>query len=200
MIPGFHLANPAVRQAWSEAMRLALLPSACAVLLTGCATVPPPSTVAKVDLARYAGEWHEIEAFPTIFQRGCAGTRASYEPQADGTIRVINSCERNGRIASIEGVARPVPGSHNAKLKVRFFWLLQGDYWILELDRDYQWAAVGHPDRKHLWILARTPQLDPAILGPLRARLAAQGYDISRLQRTPPRAQSPARPWASCHE
>ncbi len=160
-----------------------------AAFLTGCATLPPPTTVATVDLSRYAGEWHEIEAFPAFFQRGCTGTRALYEPRADGSIRVLNSCERNGRMASIEGTARPVPGSNNAKLKVRFFWPLEGDYWILDLDRDYQWAAVGHPDRKYLWILARKPQLDPAILGPIRARLAAQGYDISRLRPTPPRAK-----------
>jgi apolipoprotein D and lipocalin family protein len=168
---------------------LRLLPLA-AVLLAGCATLPPPRTVAQVDLSRYAGEWHEIEAFPMFFQRGCLGSRALYEPRADGNIRVVNTCERNGRMASIEGVARPVPGSGNAKLKVRFFWPLEADYWILDLDRDYQWAAVGNPDRKYLWILARTPQLDPVILDQIRKRLAAQGYDISRLRPTPPRTKT----------
>lgn len=158
-------------------------------LLASCASVPPPSTIPSVDLARYAGEWHEIESFPSWFQRGCAATKATYTPLPDGKIRVINTCERNGRPVSIEGTARVVPGSNNAKLKVRFFWPFEGDYWILDLDPSYRWAAVGHPNRKYLWILSRTPQLEPALLASIRSRLAAQGYDISRLRPTPPAAR-----------
>ena len=155
-------------------------------LLASCASGPPPSTVPSVDLARYAGPWHEIESFPNWFQRGCAATKATYTPQPDGKIRVVNTCERRGRPVSIEGTARVVPGSNNAKLKVSFFRPFEGDYWILDLDPSYRWAAVGHPNRKFLWILSRTPQLDPALRASIRARLAAQGYDISRLRPTPP--------------
>jgi len=165
-------------------LALALL----AGLLPACSTLPPPATVASVDLARYAGEWYEIEAFPTWFQRGCTGARATYTPQDDGTIRVVNSCQRGDRSVSITGTARPVAGSNNSKLKVRFFWPLTGDYWILDLDPSYRWAAVGHPNRNYLWILAREPQLDPAVLTRLRNRLAAQGYDINRLRPSRPGA------------
>jgi len=165
-----------------------------AMLLAACATLPPPTTVPSVDLARYAGDWYEVEAFPAWFQRGCTGARAAYTPQADGTIRVVNTCQRGDRTARIEGTARAVPGSNNSKLKVRFFWPLEADYWILDLDPAYRWAAVGTPNRKYLWILARTPQLDPDVLVRLRARLAAQGYDISRLRparSAPPRNTPP---------
>ncbi|MBE2178979.1 MAG: lipocalin family protein [Chthoniobacterales bacterium] len=156
-----------------------------ALLLAGCASVPPPATVPSVDLARYAGQWHEIESFPSPFQRGCSATRAVYIPAPDGRIRVQNFCRRKGRLDSIEGTARVVPGSNNARLKVRFFWPFEGDYWILDLDRDYRWAAVGTPDRRFLWILSRTPELDPVVLGGIRRRLATQGYDVNRLQPTP---------------
>jgi apolipoprotein D and lipocalin family protein len=159
---------------------------ALTVFLTSCASLPPPATAPSVDLARYAGTWHEIASFPNWFQRGCAGTKATYTPLPDGRLRVLNTCERGGRATSIEGTARVVPGSNNSKLKVRFFWPFEGDYWILHLDPSYRWAAVGTPNRKFLWILARTPQLDPTVLASLRTRLAAQGYDISRLQTTLP--------------
>ena len=154
-------------------------------LLASCASLPPPATVPSVDLVRYAGDWHEIESFPTWFQRGCAGTKANYAPDPSGKIRVVNTCTRNGETVSIEGSARVVPGSNNAKLKVRFFWPFEGDYWILELDPAYRWAAVGHPNRRYLWILARAPELDPAQLESIRAKLAAKGYDIRRLGPTP---------------
>jgi len=104
---------------------------------------------------------------------------------ADGRIRVVNTCTRGAKPVSIEGVARVVPGSNNTKLKVRFFWPFEGDYWILELDRDYRWAAVGDPSRKYLWILARNPDLEAGQLADIRLKLAAKGYDISRLRRTP---------------
>jgi len=164
-----------------------------ALLLCSCATrLLPPSTVPAVDLARYAGEWYEIESFPSWFQSGCTGTRAAYTPRADGTLKVVNTCvRRGGRPTSIEGSARVVPGSSNAKLKVRLFGPFEGDYWIIALDPAYRWAAVGTPDRRYLWILARQPGLDPAVLGRIRARLAAQGFDVSRLQATPP-AEVPA--------
>lgn len=159
---------------------------AAAFLLASCTSLRPPQTAPAVDLARYAGDWYEIEAFPNWFQGGCTGTKANYTSRPDGKIRVLNTCARNGRAVSIEGTARAVAGSSNSKLKVRFFWPFEGDYWILEVDPSYRWAAVGTPDRKYLWILSRTPQLDPVILNSLRTRLAAQGYDISRLRPTPP--------------
>jgi apolipoprotein D and lipocalin family protein len=191
LIVGFPLAKAALpRQTSVMTLRLAgCLVST--VMLASCASLPLPATVPSVDLARYAGDWYEIESFPAWFQRGCAGTKASYTPAPDGRIRVINTCTRGQKSLSIEGVARVVPESNNSKLKVRFFWPFEGDYWILELDPAYRWAAVGHPNRQYLWILSRDPQLDPAELAGIRAKLAAKGYDINRLRRTPPAGQVP---------
>ena len=164
--------------------------AATALLAASCASVPPPSTVASVDLGRYAGDWYEIESSPTWFQRGCTGTKAAYTPGPDGKIRVVNTCRRNGKAAKIEGTARVVPGSNNSKLKVSFFWPFEGDYWILDLDPDYRWAAVGSPDRNYLWILAREQSLTPAVLEGIRERVAGQGYDISRLRPASPASGS----------
>ena len=158
---------------------------AMVTLLSSCASVPPPTTAASVDLNRYSGDWYEIQSFPNWFQRGCTATKASYTPRPDGKIRVVNTCTRDGKSVSIEGTARVVPDSNNSKLKVSFFWPFEGDYWILDLDPDYRWAAVGAPDRKYLWILARERTLAPAVLEDIRGRVAAKGYDISRLRSTP---------------
>ncbi len=164
-------------------------PSAlAALLLCSCVSTPvhPPTTVPSVDLGRYAGEWYEIESFPNWFQRGCEGSRAVYTPLPDGTIKVVNTCDRRGKSASVEGTARVVPGSNNSKLNLRFFGPFEGDYWILDLDPNYRWAAVGSPNRRYLWIISRTPQMDPGLLGRIRARLAAQGFDVSRLHPSTP--------------
>lgn len=166
------------------AVNLRAILSACVLMPAGCAHVPPPRTVPTVDLARYAGEWHEVASFPNFFQRGCSFTKAAYTPMANGKIRVVNTCTRGSKPVSIEGTARAVPGSNNSKLKVRFFGPFEGDYWILELDPAYRWAVVGTPNRKYLWILARTPELPPGVLADLRARAAAQGFDTGQLRMT----------------
>lgn len=163
--------------------RLAALPCLVALACAGSA-LPPPSTVERVDLDRYAGTWYEIASFPTRFQRGCAATTATYGLRDDGRVSVRNRCVRDGEESAIEGVAWPVDAS-NARLKVRFFWPFTGDYWVLALDPDYRWAVVGHPDREHLWLLSRTPRIDDALYQELVTKARAQGFDVSRLVRTP---------------
>jgi apolipoprotein D and lipocalin family protein len=156
------------------------------ILLTGCATRNPLPTVAQVDLARYAGEWHEIARYPNWFQRGCAGgVTARYTPEAKGTIVVENSCRKaDGTRETVRGTATPVAGSGNARLKVRFFGPFAGDYWIIGLDPQYRWALVGHPSRKYLWILARTPTLPDAEYDRIVALAVRRGYDATRIQRS----------------
>ena len=171
--------------------RLALL----AALLAGCAHAPPGPplrTVDHVDLTRYAGRWYEIATIPMSFQKGCVGVTATYTLRADGDVDVVNPCRKE----TLDGPERQATAKawsvdpSNAKLVVRFFWPFTGDYWIIDLDPDYRWAVVGHPDRKYLWILSRTPEMDPATYDAILGRLRAQAYDTSLLVKTP---QSPAK-------
>lgn len=142
--------------------------------------------VAKVDLARYMGTWHEIARFPNRFQRGCGCTTATYALRPDGRVAVTNRCAvEGGKTKESRGWAKVADPASNAKLKVTFFWPFFGDYWILDLDPGYQRVLVGTPDRKYLWILARSPRLAEPELQALTARAAALGYDVARLGRTP---------------
>jgi apolipoprotein D and lipocalin family protein len=156
-------------------------------LLTAKKSSDTLQTVSHVDLERYAGTWYEIASFPQRFQKGCTGTTATYTLDPNETVRVYNHCYKgalNGPKKSIKGKAFPVAGSGNSKLKVQFFWPLKADYWIIDLDPDYQWAVVSHPSRKYLWILNRSPMMEGALLGQIQSRLTAQGFDLSKLQLT----------------
>ena len=120
----------------------------------------PVKTVASVDLNRYLGKWYEIAAYPMFFQRKCiADTTAEHSLLPDGNVAVNNRCQTENGYDQAKGKAKVVEQSGNARLKVSFFWPLQADYWIIGLDADYQWAVVGHPERKYLWILANKPVL-----------------------------------------
>jgi len=167
-------------------MLAALVAAGAASCRTTTSPAGAPATVARVDLARYAGKWYEIASKPMIFQRGCLGTSAEYTANPDGTIKVENTCRKaDGEVAKAVGRARVVPDSGNAKLKVNFFGPFWGDYWVLALDEEnYRYALIGGPDRKYLWILSRTPTLDPSVYEQLTAIAKAQGYDLSDLQKT----------------
>ena len=145
-------------------------------------------TVPEVDLERYAGKWYEIASFPQSFQKGCGCTTATYTPTDKGYIEVGNTCcktEKNKQI-SIKGKAFVEEGSGNAKLKVQFFWPLRGKYWIIALADDYSFAMVGHPNRKSLWILSRTPEMDSGLLQRLTGLAVEKGFDSTKLKKTPP--------------
>ena len=154
---------------------------------------PPPQTVDKVDLERYAGKWYEIARFPNRFQKQCVGnTTAEYAKREDGDITVTNRCRtEEGKTDVAEGRARIADPATNARLEVRFApaivaWLpmVWAPYWILDLAPDYSLAAVGDPQREYLWILARTPKIDEDKYEALVNRLTAQGFDTARLVRT----------------
>lgn len=163
---------------------------AAAVALGGAARRPLP-TAEHVDLARYAGTWHEVARLPNPFQRTCVGATARYTLLADGGVAVVNTCRTSrGRCRSIEGRAEAVPCSGNARLRVRFAGLAglmpvsrEGNYWIIAVDDDYTWALVGTPDRRFLWILSREPALPPEIFGMLVDRARGLGFDVDRLVR-----------------
>jgi len=144
----------------------------------------PFQTVPFVDLERYTGLWYEIASFPQKFQKGCRCTTAEYKITGKNYIKVINKCQKPGKFASIEGKAFVVEGSGNAKLKVQFFWPFKGDYWIVELDDNYQWAAVGNENRKYLWILSRKPFIAENLYSEILSRLSKKGFDISKLNKT----------------
>jgi apolipoprotein D and lipocalin family protein len=144
-------------------------------------------TVQKVDLNKYAGKWYEIASYPQRFQKGCHCTTAEYALSEKGYVIVENACKRgsvNGKLSSIRGKAFVEKGSGNAKLRVQFFWPFTGKYWIIALADDYSYAVVSHPNKKYLWILARTPKMDEEVYQQIVARLKEKGFDLTKLQRT----------------
>jgi apolipoprotein D and lipocalin family protein len=147
----------------------------------------PLEAVPHVDLDKYLGTWYEIATIPQRFQKGCVGVTAEYSLRPDGDVQVVNTCHEgtlDGNVKRVVGKAWVVDKKTNAKLKVRFFWPFSGSYWIIGLAPDYTWAVVGHPNRKYLWILCRSPQMDVALYEELLALIAGKGYDLTKIEKT----------------
>lgn len=158
------------------------------------APLPAVVTIASLDVPRYMGTWYEIAKFPNRFQAKCAAnTRAQYLAQTDGSVQVLNSCTTaDGSPTKALGRAKQIGAANSPKLQVRFApewlsWLplVWGDYWVIDLDADYQLAAVSDAKREYLWVLSRTPQLSPQAYEALLERLKAQHFEVQKLDRTP---------------
>ncbi|MEO7085171.1 MAG: lipocalin family protein [Gemmatimonadaceae bacterium] len=180
---------------------LRILSQAAIALLAGVAmsTAQQPGgevhAVPSVDLNRYVGRWYEIARLPNRFQKDCAReTTAEYEKLSDTELRVVNTCTRaDGSSIRAEGKGRLADkNGPTSKLKVRFapaflsfLPMVWGDYWVLDLAPDYSVSLVGDPKREYLWILSRTPTLDDATYQRVVDAAAAQGFDVSKLVKTP---------------
>ncbi|XVE53679.1 hypothetical protein DITRI_Ditri03aG0022000 [Diplodiscus trichospermus] len=150
--------------------------------------------VKNLDVKRYMGRWYEIASFPSFFQpKNGANTRATYTLNEDGTVLVLNETFADGKRVSIEGTAyKADPKSDEAKLKVKFYLPpflpiipVVGNYWVLYIDDDYQYVLIGEPTRKYLWILCRQTHLDDEIYNQLVQKAKDEGYDVSKLRKTP---------------
>ena len=166
--------------------------TALSMLLIGCSEKDPPQVVGDVDIERYMGVWYEIAKFPVFFERGLVGVTAEYALEKDGRIHVTNRGFKKsfeGKVSSIEGYAS-VPDSENpAKLRIRFnpfpARLFPADYWIVDLDQEYEYAVVSGPSREVLWILSRTPSIDGTRYEDIVERLAQMGFEVDKLEKMP---------------
>ena len=149
--------------------------------------LPPLTAVDSVDLQRYSGTWYEIASYPNRFQAGCTATTAQYSIQSDGTVKVLNRCRKgglDGEAVSATGRARTPDPQRPGELQVSFFGPFWGDYWIIQLDPEYQYAVVGQPSRDYLWILSRTPEMSDTLYATITDRLGEQSYPLAPLKRT----------------
>ena len=151
-------------------------------------------TVSSVDVKRFAGKWYEIARYPNKFQKKCIGnTTATYAAKANGKISVVNQCIlKDGIFGRAEGEAIVTDQASNAKFEMSFaskyksFLSTDWDnYWVVDLDENYQYAAASDPKRENLWILSRTPELKDAIYQNILRRVEKLGFSPGKLLKTP---------------
>ena len=149
-------------------------------------SAPPPDVATSVDLERFQGNWYEIAKLPRATETDCTATVATYWLRPDGDLDVTSQCHVgavDGPLKSMTATAKVPDGSTPAKLALDVGGFY-GDYWILEVGQNYEFAVVGHPSREYLWIMSRTPHLDPGVQAGILRRAEAQRFDVSRLEYT----------------
>lgn len=135
--------------------------------------------VRKLDLDRYLGNWFEIARMDHSFERGISHAQALYTLKENGTITVMNSGIKNGRVKVSRGKAKLT--DKVGLLRVSFFGPFYSDYRVLMVDENYQYALVGSKSENYLWILSRTPKLGEIPLSEVLHEAKSRGYSINEL-------------------
>lgn len=145
-----------------------------------------PLDVAQVELSRMQGKWFEIAKLPRPSQAGCAGTTAEYRLASPVELLVVNECREGGLQGPVKrAAARAVVTDPAVPAKLSLdFGFAYGDYWIIEVGGDYEYAVVGHPTRDYLWILSRERRLPEPTLSGVLQRAQALGFPVSILSYT----------------
>jgi len=148
---------------------------------------PDQPTPANFDVGKYVGQWYEISALPFFWNQDCTCTQPYYGPiPGSDQIHVNNTCRYTyspEKVTSFIGQAWAV-NKDATKLKVVFFWPFAGDYWVLDVAKDYSWAVVGHPTKEYLWIMSRTPDLNEATYKTLIDKCRQLGYPVELMKKT----------------
>lgn len=140
-----------------------------------------PAVVGSVDLKKYSGTWYEIARLPNPFEKNLKCITATYTLREDGKVTVLNAGHKiddPAKKSSSKGVAWLPDKNVTAKLKVQFFWPFSGNYWIIDLEKDYKYVLVGDPSFKYLWILCREKVMDEATYKRLLEKAVSEGYDV----------------------
>jgi apolipoprotein D and lipocalin family protein len=166
---------------------LAAILAAASALAPGCGSDPPLEVAQNVDLGRFQGKWYEIARLPRTTQTDCHGTTGFYSQNPDGTMTLVNQCNvgaTDGPLKTVTMTAHVPNSSVPAKMSLEVGGY-SGDYWILEVGSNYEYAVVGHPSREYLWILSRTPTLDSTTQQGIVERAQSDHFDTSKLEYTP---------------
>ncbi len=155
------------------------------LLSSACTGVPEGvQTVSDFELERYLGTWYEIARLDHKFERGLSSITATYSMRDGGGVKVVNRGFNTNKNEwdEAEGKAFFTGDTDVGELKVSFFGPFYGGYNIIELDKaGYEYSMVSGPDKSYLWILARSPELDPDTQAELVSKAAALGFPTDEL-------------------
>lgn len=152
--------------------------------LFSCQPTKDLPTVHDLDIDKYLGQWYEIARLPNSFEKGLDCVTANYSLKKNGKIEVINKgflIEDRPNFKIANGTAWRPDNNKEGQLKVTFFWPFAGKYYVITLDEDYQYALVGDPSRKYLWILSRSKTMEPEILNGLMQTAKTNGFDTEQM-------------------
>jgi apolipoprotein D and lipocalin family protein len=176
-------------------MKIASAPLAalCAALALAAAPAwaAAPQPAHPIAASFYSGTWYEIARTPNGNQKDCQAPTSQFAGGAGGKYEMVQIC-RKGSPSGAQKVWKSsgtiVPGSGNAKFKMKFLGLVNQEYWILDTAPDQSWAIMATPGGNYVWLMSRKAVMAPAAKAAALGRIKALGYNTAKLEqpRQPP--------------
>jgi apolipoprotein D and lipocalin family protein len=142
----------------------------------------PVTPVASLDIQKFAGAWYEIGRYPNKLQRKCAGNvTVVYTRKSNGDLEIRVQCLGTKGIAEVYKTdAKIADAAANAKMKTGW-----GDHWVIDLDPNYQYAAMSDSKGENLWILGRAAKMSDAVYQAILRRVEKMGFNPGKVAKTP---------------
>lgn len=161
-----------------------------AALYTGSRLSPAQSVapIATLDLNRFlASSWFEIARLPVKREKQCTANQiVLYAPgDKDNTFQIVTECQIKTSETNWWDDNGQTPAHPSGALRLRRFVVFHPPYYVFALDPDFNWALVGTPNHRALWILSKTPSLPDGTLATLKSQAAAAGFNVSKLVTIP---------------
>ncbi len=155
------------------------------LVLAGCSSFSKEAgekmTVDSVDIQKFMGKWYVLGGRFTALETQVHNATESYTwNQEKKRIDIdfkYNKGSLTGKVKSYPQKGWIYNSKTNAHWKVQPIWPLKLNYLIVGLASDYSWTAIGVPDQKYLWIMARSPDNAEQKIVAAKARLKEIGYD-----------------------
>jgi apolipoprotein D and lipocalin family protein len=161
------------------------------LLLSACTTnhTSPVKTVDYVDISRFMVKWYVIANIPTFIEKGAYNAIETYtwnkeENRIDVSFK-FNQDSFDGKEKSYPQKAFIHNHKSNSEWRIQPFWPLKFSYLITDLAPDYSYTVVAVPNRKNVWIMARTPTLPESLYQKILDNLRSQSFDLKELQKVP---------------
>lgn len=147
------------------------------------ATAQSPTPVPKLEVDQLTSPWYEQARLQNKHEKVCLTDNVILYSLGDkkNTFQLVVSCLTKNAIGQSWNGNGKLDAAGSGRLKLKWIWPFTHPYWIVAAAPDMQWMVVGTPNHKSLWLVTRTQNPPPEAVSEMRARAAAEGYDVSKL-------------------
>ena len=156
---------------------------ASAVPFSGVVRAQTASAVPKLDLDRFVAPWYEVERSSIRREKACLSDEVVLYALGDkkNSFQRVTSCKIKGDNSQSWNATGKLDEHGSGRLRLRTIWPFSSGYQVVATGPEYEWMLVGTPNHRSVWILSKTPVLQPAMLADAQAKAAAEGFNTSKL-------------------
>jgi apolipoprotein D and lipocalin family protein len=163
-----------------------------AALLAALAIPHPASAqavaaVPRLDLTNFMASWYEVAGFPVKAQKHCLSNLLVLYALGDkqNSFQVVTSCQIKDDNPDYWNASGKLDPTGSGRLRLRRFLIFHTGYWVIATGPSYEWALVGNPNHKSLWVLSKTATVAPAVFTQIKAAASAAGFNTAKLVQLP---------------